>query len=120
VAIDAAEENPMRHTITTVPTTSARELARFTHKIDRQWQKGTPAPRPKHWRTVCGIALAMAPRSATDPKFHRAIVAALRFARPAFSKQWSSIDQWAADPRNIAALAVDLLPVIRTHARVAQ
>lgn len=31
-------------------------------------------------------------------------------------RQWTSIDTWASDPRNVAALAVDLLPVIRKHA----
>ena len=55
-----------------MPTIATR--ARFAHKIDRQWQKGAPAPMPKRWRTVCGIALAMAPQSADDPKFHRAVV----------------------------------------------
>jgi len=97
-----------------MPTIATR--ARFAHKIDRQWQKGAPAPMPKRWRTVCGIALAMAPQSADDPKFHRAVVAALRFARPVMRRQWTSIDTWASDPRNVAALAVDLLPVIRKHA----
>ncbi len=99
------------------PTTSARELARFTHKIDRQWMKGAPASMPKHWRRVCDLALAMAPESADDPKFHRAVAASLRFALPYKRGQRSSVDTWAADPRNVAALAVDLLPVIRTHAR---
>ncbi|TAK22959.1 MAG: hypothetical protein EPO40_27170 [Myxococcaceae bacterium] len=96
---------------------SPRALARFARKVDRQWMKGAPAPMPKHWRDVCGLALAMAPQSAGDPLFHRALVAALRFALPRREELSASVDVWARDPRNLAALAVDLLPVIRTHAR---
>jgi len=96
---------------------SHRALARFAHKVDRQWIKGAPASMPKHWRAVCGLALAMEPRRGADPLFHRAVVASLRFALPHRAEQSTSIDVWARDPRNLAALAVDLLPVIRTHAR---
>jgi len=107
-------------TTKTTATAADRRTARFVHKIDRQWQKGAPAPMPKHWRTVCGLALSMAPRSAADPKFHRALVAALRFATPRRTEQTRDVrelDEWSRDPRNVAALAVDLLPVIRAHAR---
>ncbi len=100
------------------PTTD-RAAARFAHKVDRQWRKGAPAPMPKHWRAVCGLALEMAPQRANDPVFHRAVVASLRFARPVMRRQWTSIDTWASDPRNVALLAVDLYPVVRRHARSA-
>ena len=103
----------MQTTSTTPAMTRAH--ARLCHKVDRQWMKGAPAPMPKHWRTVCGAALAMAPKAGADPKFHRALVASLRFALP--RGQRSSLDAWTSDPLNLAALAVDLLPVIRKHAR---
>lgn len=98
------------------PTTADRARARFAHKVDRQWQKGPPAPMPKHWRLACDVAVAMAPALSGDPIFHRAMVASLRFATPRMRGQWSAIDVWASDPVNVATLALDLLPVIRTHA----
>lgn len=99
-------------------TTRARARARLCHKVDRLWTARAGAgPMPRRWREVCAWALVFAPKAGGDPKFHRAIVAALGFAKPYVRGQWSSIDAWAKDPANVAALAVDLLPVIRAHAR---
>lgn len=98
-------------------TKTDRTTARFAHKIDRQWQKGAPRSMPRHWRMVCLLALASAPERAEDAKFHRAVVAALRFALPHPGEADRTTAAWAANPENIAALAVDLYPVIRAHAR---
>lgn len=83
----------------------------------------TVRPMPKHWRAVCDAAVAARPQLAGDEVFQRAVVAALRFALPRADEAPTSareLDDFASDPKSLAALAVDLLPVIRRHARGAR
>lgn len=92
--------------------TVTRERASFARRIDRQWQKGPPASMPKHWREVCDAALTRAPRLADDPLYHRAVVAALRFAKPRRTPGSATTNAWAADPFNAADLALSMHSVL--------
>jgi hypothetical protein len=101
------------------PGARARARARFAHKVDRRWWASPDRrPLPKHWRLVCDLALAMSPRHAHDPIFHRAVAAALSFATPRRDERTRDVrevDAWARDPWNLASLAVDLMTMLRAR-----